>query len=442
MTPDKIKFVAGRALSSIDSVLSRWLPGGKREGQEYLPLNPKRADRSPGSLSINLKTAKWAEFSSGDKGADLVSLVAYLDDCSQSEAAQRLAEFLNIQIENDQPKHTATASKGNGNAKPSPKSNKLQEPGKDGGTGDGWKCVMPVPDDAPKPPQSHPRHGKPTVRNEYRAIDGRLNFYHDRYEKTNGEKKQFSPLTLWQRGAVFKWQFKAPTEPRPLYGLPGLAAYPDADCWIVEGEKAAIALEKLLPNHPALSWQGGSQAVSKSDYSPLAGRAVVVWPDNDAPGRKAAIALIDELKKVKAESIKVLAIDKLILSDNIPLPSGGDCADLVQSGCTAEAFSQFLKSENALIDAAAFTSETDKDSQEQTSKQPEDTEKNERFILLDQGLFINEQQKDGSTRIRWISTPIKPLALVRSEKGDGWGLLIKLIDPDQVEKDRDKHEAF
>lgn len=74
MTPDKIKFVAGRALSSIDSVLSRWLPGGKREGQEYLPLNPKRADRSPGSLSINLKTAKWAEFSSGDKGADLVSL--------------------------------------------------------------------------------------------------------------------------------------------------------------------------------------------------------------------------------------------------------------------------------------------------------------------------------------------------------------------------------
>lgn len=103
MTPDKIKMIAAHALSSIDSILAHWLPGGKREGQEYLPLNPKRGDGSPGSFSVNLKNGKWADFADGAKGNDLVSLIAYLEDCTQSEAAKRVAEFLNIRIENDTP---------------------------------------------------------------------------------------------------------------------------------------------------------------------------------------------------------------------------------------------------------------------------------------------------------------------------------------------------
>lgn len=432
-----IKRTAAIALSNIDAILRQWLPGGKVQGNEYVALNPTRSDGSAGSFSINTRTGAYSDFATGDRGGDLVSLVAYLDDCSQSEAAKRLAEFLNIQLETDQPKRNTTASKGSGKAKPLPESKKPQEPGKDSGTGDGWLCVMPIPDNAPKPPQSHPRHGKPTVRNEYRAIDGRLNYFHDRYEKQDGEKKQFSPLTLWQKGTVFKWQFKAPTEPRPLYGLTGLAAYPDAVVFVCEGEKSCQALEVLQPNHAVLCWQGGSQAVSRSDYSPLAGRAVVVWPDNDNPGKKAAIALIDQLKKVKAKSIKVLAIDKLTLADNGPLPPGGDCADLLQSGWTAERFSQFLSSENALIDTADYTSEADKDSQEPentVASKPESETPQRGFEVFESGVFFIEPTRDSKLRRRWICGKLEVLALARTPDNKEWGKLVTFKDYDQKVK--------
>src|SRR5690606_40588107 len=92
MKPENIKMIAARALSGIDSILAHWLPNGKHEGDEYKPLNPKRSDNSIGSFSINTKSGQWADFSSGDKGADLVSLVAYLDGSTQSEAAKRVAD--------------------------------------------------------------------------------------------------------------------------------------------------------------------------------------------------------------------------------------------------------------------------------------------------------------------------------------------------------------
>ncbi|SER46064.1 Uncharcterized protein, DUF927 family [Nitrosomonas sp. Nm51] len=431
MTPEKIKLVAAHALSSVDGLLSRYLPDGKREGHEYLPLNPKRSDSSPGSFSINLNNGKWADFADGAKGNDLVSLFAYLNDCTQSEAAKSLAGFLNIQIEKNDPSERATRPQNDrGNGKALAVSNEKQEGGKDYG----WVCVMPVPDNAPKPPQTHPRHGKPSARYDYLNINGKLNFYHDRYNKPNGEKKQFSPLTLWQKGSAFKWLYKSPPEPRPLYGLPGLAAFPDADCWIVEGEKAAIALEKLLPNHPVLTWQGGSNATAKADFRPLKNRNCIIFQDNDAAGMKACKTVIQQLQAVNAASVRALDISKLERAPGQPLQPGDDADDLVAAGWTAEQFADLLQRDGVMIDAPEFVGNTDKDSDEQTSKQPEDAEAIERFTLFDRGLYVNEQHRDGSSRIRWVCSPIKPLAMVRTEQGLEWGLLVWLIDPDAKEK--------
>lgn len=282
---------------------------------------------------------------------------------------------------------------------------------------DGWQCVVPIPDNAPKPPDVHPRHGKPSMRYEYRANDGRLNFYHDRYEKPAGEKKQFSPLTLWQKGKVLKWRFQASPDPRPLYGLIGLFAYPDADCWIVEGEKSAIALETLLPNHPVLTWQGGSMATAKADYVSLEKRHCIVFRDNDPAGMKACRTLIDQLRAVNAASIRVLDISKLERAPGQPLQIGDDAADLVEAGWTAEQFAEFLKRDGVLIDADAFTSEADQDSTETSGKQSDDAGTVERFTLFDKGLFVSEQHKDSSIHVRWICSPIKPLAMVRTEHG-------------------------
>ena len=84
------------ALPALPALCSRWLPGGKRVGREYITLNPTRADRHAGSFKVNLQTGRWADFATGDKGGDAVSLAAYLFGLRQSEAARRLAEALGI----------------------------------------------------------------------------------------------------------------------------------------------------------------------------------------------------------------------------------------------------------------------------------------------------------------------------------------------------------
>ncbi len=51
-------------------------------------LNPHRADSHFGSFSVNTKSGRWGDFAVGDaRGGDVVSLVAYLRKCRQSEAA-------------------------------------------------------------------------------------------------------------------------------------------------------------------------------------------------------------------------------------------------------------------------------------------------------------------------------------------------------------------
>ena len=84
------------ALADLPAILARWLPGGRIEGGEYVALNPRRADRRLGSFKINLGTGKWADFATGDRGGDPVSLAAYLAGCGQTEAARELAAMLGL----------------------------------------------------------------------------------------------------------------------------------------------------------------------------------------------------------------------------------------------------------------------------------------------------------------------------------------------------------
>jgi hypothetical protein len=88
--------INAEALTSLEAVCRRLLPNGRRAGREYVALNPRRGDRHPGSFKINLRTGRWADFASGDKGSDPVSLVAFIEDCKQGEAALKLARMLGL----------------------------------------------------------------------------------------------------------------------------------------------------------------------------------------------------------------------------------------------------------------------------------------------------------------------------------------------------------
>ena len=84
------------ALNDLPTILARWLPRGRIEGDEFVALNPRRADKRLGSFKINLRTGRWADFATGDSGGDPVSLAAFLSGCGQAEAARRLAAMLGV----------------------------------------------------------------------------------------------------------------------------------------------------------------------------------------------------------------------------------------------------------------------------------------------------------------------------------------------------------
>ena len=93
--------------------------------------------------------------------------------------------------------------------------------------------------------------------------------------------------------------------PRPVYNLAALAARPDAQVIICEGEKAADHAQRLFPQLVAISWSNGAKSVGKVDWTPLTGRSILLWPDNDAEGRQA----MQQVAGLIREPAKLLTID-------------------------------------------------------------------------------------------------------------------------------------
>ncbi len=88
--------VNAAALRELPALLARWLPDGRANGREYEARNPRRVDRRVGSFRVNMRTGRWADFATGDRGGDPVSLAAFLFGLSQIEAARRLADMLGV----------------------------------------------------------------------------------------------------------------------------------------------------------------------------------------------------------------------------------------------------------------------------------------------------------------------------------------------------------
>ena len=98
---------------------------------------------------------------------------------------------------------------------------------------------------------------------------------------------------------------------------------PDAPVLMVEGEKTADAAQGYFPDHGVLTWNGGANAVAKADLSPLQGKKVTIWPDNDEPGFKAALSLADLLEG---------QADVSIVQPPDTLPEKWDLADATEPG--------------------------------------------------------------------------------------------------------------
>jgi putative DNA primase/helicase len=206
------------------------------------------------------------------------------------------------------------------------------------GGSDEWALVAPVPVDAPAAPAKHPSLGAPSTIWTYRDAAGVLG-YILRFDHDGG--KEFRPLALWQssKGGAAAWRWQAWPEPRPLYGLDKLAARPSAPVVLSEGEKSADAAQRLLPDYICIASPNGSRAAKKADWTVLANRHVLIWPDADEPGQKYAGEAIDCLGKAGAASIALIATP-----DDVS--EGWDAADAMEQGWTqaqAEALARAAK---------------------------------------------------------------------------------------------------
>jgi hypothetical protein len=119
----------------------------------------------------------------------------------------------------------------------------------------------------------------------------------------------------------------APPKPWPIYNRARIRA---ADrVVVVEGEKCVHALHDI--GIVATTSLSGSANADKGDWSPLAGKKVYIWPDNDEAGSKYAAAVVAKLDALRpAPTIRMLAVTGLGLAEH------GDVADFIADGATAE----------------------------------------------------------------------------------------------------------
>lgn len=167
-------------------------------------------------------------------------------------------------------------------------------------------AIIPVPDDVKLDIPFH-RLGKPTHVWHYKNANGKVIFYNCRFK--DGTGKTDRPLTYRQfEDGQERFFWKGLPNPRPLYGLDRLAAQPNASVIVCEGEKSTDAAQALFPDCVAITSPNGAASAGKADWSPVAGRHIVIWPDYDKPGKRYAENVTALVRQAGAASVVVVAV--------------------------------------------------------------------------------------------------------------------------------------
>lgn len=298
-------------LSRAFDVCRHLLPSGVKRADEY-ECGSTQGERGK-SLKINLREGLWKDFESGAGGSDLIALWAEVRGVKMIEAKTEAEAWLGIgdgRSVGARPvgvaaKALPVALKPAGGSSPPP-------------------SPMPTEDED----ALWWRRVPPTKVWDYFTRDGELFGQVYRIEDPDGKRKK--EIRPWNGR-----DWKAPEGTRPLFNLPAIMkAPPTAYIVLVEGEKCADAVNELGdPTLIATTCWGGAAAARHTDWTPLSGRHVLRWPDNDHPnadgkptGRDVWLKTTDELlPKVNVASLRDLPFAP-------KLKDGWDAADTDAKG--------------------------------------------------------------------------------------------------------------
>jgi hypothetical protein len=101
--------------------------------------------------------------------------------------------------------------------------------------------------------------------------------------------------------------------------------------YVTEGEKTAESVIGVGLVATTSAFGAGSPGLT--DWSPLAGKDIVIFPDDDEEGRRYARKVVNLLAEVfPAPVVRVVPLDLLWRTDR-EIPPGGDFADWLADGC-------------------------------------------------------------------------------------------------------------
>lgn len=145
-----------------------------------------------------------------------------------------------------------------------------------------WTAILPVPDDVETPVITHPKLGSPKRSwPYYDANGGLLGFACEFLDFDVIRKQPFVFLYCQNDKGERSWRWeKAFPHPAPLFNLDMLAQQEGAEVIIVQTEREADAVTRLFPEVVAVTWPAMEAAVNSTDWRPLKGRKVCVWPAN------------------------------------------------------------------------------------------------------------------------------------------------------------------
>ena len=110
-----------------------------------------------------------------------------------------------------------------------------------------------------------------------------------------------------------------------MYGLDQVVAAPESQIILCEGPRKAEAAKTFFAALPCIGYAGGCQSWKKTDWSPVAGRRIIMWPDADDKGRQSFAAL--------AQHLVTLGCQVWIL-DTSDKAEGWDAFDAIEEGYT------------------------------------------------------------------------------------------------------------
>ena len=292
--------IAGREMEVLDALKIPWRKACSPTGSIKMRCPfPGHEDKNP-SWRWDTKTAHWHCTCGNGSVFDAVIRMGQASDWKSSlswvRKALKLAEEVELEVR---------FAVGAGASPVEPPAGQEPEP---------EQAAHALADRPPTPAQvTHFKLGGPSRIDCY-MVGSQVYEARCRYETDDGKA-----VLPWHYDGK-RWVLGAAPQPRPPYRLGELQITPDVPILVVEGEKAVDGATERFLDYVATTTSGGCKQAHHTDFAVFAGRKVVVWPDNDEPGRKYAETVCELALRAGAVSTHIVDVPAA-------WPKGWDLAD-------------------------------------------------------------------------------------------------------------------